>query len=97
MMKQLHNQKLKHQKFKKETPVSVVICTPLMARVHKHVPQAGEMMYVDLSSSMDRYNLSVFLLSTSHSGGGLLLGAMIVSDESTQPFAVADYSTTENF
>jgi len=41
------------------------------------------MMYVDSSSSMDRYNLSVFLLSTSHSGGGLPLGAMIVSDEST--------------
>ena len=68
--------------FKKETPMSVLICTPLMARVHGHIPQAGEMMYVDSSSSMDRYNLSVFLLSTSHSGGGLPLGAMIVSDES---------------
>jgi len=30
--------KLKHQVFKKETPMSVVICTPLMARVHEHVP-----------------------------------------------------------
>ena len=74
--------KLKQQTFKKETPMSVVICTPLMARVHEYVPQAREMMYVDSSSSMDRYNLSVFLLSTSHSGGALPLGAMIVSDES---------------
>ena len=64
--------KLKHQVFKKETSMSVVICTPLMARVHEHVPQAAEMMYVDSSSSMDRYNLSVFLLSTSHPGGGQL-------------------------
>jgi len=39
-------------------------------------------MYVDSSSSMDKYNLSVFLLSTSHSGGELPLAAMIVSDES---------------
>jgi len=74
--------KQKCKAFKKETPMSVLICTPLMARVHGHIPQAGEMMYVDSSSSMDRYNLSVFLLSTSHSGGGLPLGAMIVSDES---------------
>ena len=51
--------KQKRHTFKKETPMSVVICTPLMARVHEHVPQAGEMMYVDSSSSMDRYNLSV--------------------------------------
>jgi len=68
--------------FKKETPMSVLICTPLMARVHGHILQVGEMMYVDSSSSTDRYNLSVFLLSTSHSGGGLPLAAVIVSDES---------------
>lgn len=84
--------KLKYQTFKKEIPMSVVICTPLMARVHEQVPQAAEMMYVDSSSSMDRYNLSVFLLSTSHSGGALPLGAMIVSDESTPLYKTAFHS-----
>lgn len=39
------------------------------------------MMFVDSSSSMDRYNLSIFILSTSHCGGGLPLGAMITSNE----------------
>ena len=62
-------------------PLSVAICTPLMARVHQTVPQAGEMMFVDSSSSMDRYNLSTFILSTSHCGGGLPLGVMITSNE----------------
>ena len=46
--------------FKKESPMSALICIPLMARVHWHIPQTGEMMYVDSSSSMDRYNLSCF-------------------------------------
>ena len=52
-----------------------------MARVHQTVPQASEMMFVDSSSSMDRYNLSTFILSTSHCGGGLPLGVMITSNE----------------
>ena len=54
-----------------------------MARVHQRISQAGEMMFVDSSSSMDRYNLSMFMLSTSHCGGGLPLGVMIVSNETT--------------
>ena len=71
----------KKVKLQKEMPLSVAICTPLMARVHQTVPQAGEMMFVDSSSSMDRYNLSTFILSTSHCGGGLPLGVMITSNE----------------
>jgi len=52
--------KQKCEAFKKETLMSVLICTPLMARVHGHIPQAREMMYVDSSLSMNRYNLLVF-------------------------------------
>ena len=75
--------KLKIQTFKEEEPLAVAICTPLMARVHQRIPQAGEIMFVDSSSSLDRYNFSVFILSTSHCGGGLPLGVMIVSNEAT--------------
>ena len=52
-----------------------------MARVHEAIPQAGEMMFVDSSSSIDRYNLSIFILSTSHCGGGLPLRVLITSNE----------------
>ena len=61
--------------------MSVVICTPLMARVHQYIPQAGEIAYIDSTSSLDHYNLSMFVISTSHSGGGLPLGVLITSDE----------------
>ncbi len=73
--------KLKLQKQRKESPLAVAICTPTMARVHQYVPQAGEMAFIDSTSSLDRYNLSMFLMSTSHAGGGLPLGIMITSDE----------------
>ena len=34
----------------------LAICTPLMARAHEHVKQAGEIMFVDSSSSLDDFN-----------------------------------------
>ena len=66
---------------KESSPLSIVICTPLMARVHQYIPQAGEIAYIDSTSSLDRYNLSMFVISTSNSGGGLPLGLLITSDE----------------
>ena len=65
---------------KKEASLKVAICTLLMARVHKVVPQSKEISCLDSTSSLDRYNLSMFLLSTCHAGGGLPLGVMIVSN-----------------
>ena len=56
---------------KKSSPLSVVICTPLMARVHQDIHQAGEIAYID----------SMFVISTGHSGGGLPIGVLITSDE----------------
>lgn len=63
------------------SPLSVVICTPLMARVHWYIPQAGEIAFIDFMSSLNCYNLSMFTISTSYSGGGLPLGVMITSNE----------------
>ena len=53
-----------------------------MARVHEHVKQAGEIMFVDSSSSLDDFNNPVFILSTSPAAGGLPLGVVITSGES---------------
>ena len=54
-----------------------------MARVHKSVPQSKEITFLDSTSSLDRYNLLIFLLSTCHAGGGLPQGVIIVSNEMT--------------
>ena len=53
-------------KKRKEASLRVAICTPLMARVDKSVHQSKEIAFLDSTSSLDRYNLSMFLLSTCH-------------------------------
>ena len=64
----------------REVPMVVAICTPLMSRVHQYIQQAGEMLFCN-STTLDRFNTSLFVLSTSHACGGLPLGAIITSDE----------------
>ena len=59
----------------------LVICTPLMARVHEHVCQAGELLFCDSTSSMDRFNTSVFVLSTHSVASGIPLGVILTSDK----------------
>ena len=66
-------------------PPILAICTPLMARVHKQVCQAAEIVFYDATSSLDRYNtvLSTCILSTTHASG-VSLAAVMVSDETEQ-------------
>ena len=74
----------KRKKKKKKTkgkPMILAVCTPLMFRVHENIQQAGEMTFCDATSSLDRFNTSLFILSTSHPAGGLPLGVIITSDE----------------
>ena len=59
----------------------VAIRTPLMSWVHQFIQQAGEMVFCDSTSTLDRFNTSLFVLTTSHECGGLPLGAIITSDE----------------
>ena len=76
--------KRKRRKLKqteRETPMVVAVCTPLMSRVNQFTQQAGEMIFCDSTSTLDRFNTSLFVLSTSHACGGLPLGAFMVSDE----------------
>ena len=52
-----------------------------MSRAHEHVRQAGELLFCDSSSSMDRFNTSVFILSTHSVSSGIPLGVILTSDE----------------
>ena len=61
----------------------VAVCTPLMHRVHKLVKHSGEMVFIDATGNVDRNNCRVFLLLTHSCVGGLPLGVLITSSEST--------------
>ena len=39
-----------------DQPLILAICTPLMSRVHQHIQQAGELVFIDSSSSFDDYD-----------------------------------------
>ncbi|XP_062503901.1 uncharacterized protein LOC134180732 [Corticium candelabrum] len=71
----LCKRKQKHQ------PMVLAICTPLMSRAHNNIKQAREMVFIDATSSLDRYNSSVFIMSTSTPTSGIPLGVIVTSDE----------------
>ena len=56
-------------------PLILALCTPLKARAHEHVSQAGELLFCDSISSME------FLLSTHSAASGIPLGVILTSDE----------------
>ena len=64
-----------------EKPLILAICTPLMARAHRNVMQAGEIVFCDSSCSMDRFNTSIFILSTTTACSGIPLAVVMTSDE----------------
>ena len=58
-------------------PLVFVICTLMMPRIHKLVRQAGELVYCDSTSSLDRYNCpTLTVMSTCTSAGSILLGVV---------------------
>ena len=61
-----------------------------MSRVHEHV-------YVDSTSSLDDFNNPMFVLSTSAAAGGLPLGVVITSGESTSTIHQAMSTLKELF
>ena len=60
----------KWRKKERESPIVITVCTPLMSREHEHIQQAGEMIFCDSTSMLDRFNTSLFIISTSHPAGG---------------------------
>jgi hypothetical protein len=61
----------------------IVICTPLMRRVHRLTPEAAEVVFIDSSGTVDRDGHRIFLLLTHNESGGVPLGVMITTSEST--------------
>lgn len=62
---------------------SFILCvvTSFMCRVHEKIRQAGELCYMDASSSFEPLNNSITLFYTSCVIGALPLGLFITSDE----------------
>ena len=66
-----------------EQPLVLAIVTPLMARTHAHIPQVKDIAFVDSTASLDRFSSPMFIVSTASSAGGIPLGVVITSSEST--------------
>ncbi|XP_076050088.1 uncharacterized protein LOC143030765 [Oratosquilla oratoria] len=67
---------------KKQAALAIV--TPLMQRVHKLIKHSGELVFIYASGNMDRQGCRVFLLLTHSCAGGLPLGVLITTSESTE-------------
>ena len=68
-------------------PLILAKCTPIMARAHKYVRQASELVFMDATSSLDRFSCPTFVLSTGCAAGAIPLGVFVVSDKSTSTIA----------
>ena len=55
-----------------EQSLILVICTPLMSRVHKNIHQSKELVFVDVSSSIKDL-INFCYVYTSSAAGGLSL------------------------
>lgn len=67
-----------------ERNAAIAICTPLMHRVHSNIKHSGELVFIDASGNMDRLGCRVFLLLTHCCAGGVPLGVLVTTSESTE-------------
>lgn len=65
-----------------ENVTIVAVCDPLSQRVHKLLPQAGDIVYVDATSNLDRQDSKLVKFMTCSPAGGLPLGFVITPSES---------------
>jgi len=73
---------------------AVAVCTPLMKRVHRLVPHAGQVVVVDAGQPVDkRRHCRVVLLATSSAAGGLPLGVLAATSDASLRRAVQLYAT----
>lgn len=59
----------------------IVIQTPFMRRVCNEIKQSSEVLFVDSSGNVDRFNFKIFLLMINSYAGGLPIGVIICSSE----------------
>ena len=69
--------------------VTIAVCTPLMRRVLTKHPSSAELVFVDSSGGMDRYDCRVFLLLTHSVAGGLPVGCLITTSETKETITSA--------
>ena len=60
----------------------VAVCDMLTRRVHKLLPQAGDIVYVDATSNLDRQDSKLIKFMTCSPAGGLPLGFILTKSES---------------
>ncbi|KAK3915750.1 Protein melted [Frankliniella fusca] len=65
-----------------EDDLIVVICSPLMKRVHQYLKSSGEINFLDSGGSMDRHNTRIFTFLAPIVAGALPLGIIMTSSES---------------
>lgn len=70
-------------------PLVLAVCTTLMSRAHTMLRQAGELIYIDATSSLDQCNCPTFIISTCSSAGGIPLGVAITSGEDEETISEA--------
>jgi hypothetical protein len=69
--------------------IIVVICTPIMKRVHKNIKQSAELVFVDSTGTVDKDGHRVFQILTHNEIGGLPLGILITESETTSTITTA--------
>ena len=67
----------------------VVVCNPFMHRVHEHLPQSGDLVFIDATSNLDRNDTKLLHMVCSSPIGALPLAEIITTreDDKTLRFA----------
>ena len=66
-----------------EQPFVLAICSPIMNRAHKYIRQSSELVFMDATSSLDRFSCPTYIISTGSAAGAVPLGVFVLSNETT--------------
>ena len=59
-------------------PLILAICSPIM---YHAIQQSSELVFIDATSSLDRFSCPTYILSSGSAAGAVLLGVFVVSNE----------------
>lgn len=62
-------------------PLILAICSPIMYRAHEYIQQSSELVFMDATSSLDRFSCPTYILTTGSAAGAVPLGVFVVSNE----------------
>eukprot|EP00057_Strongylocentrotus_purpuratus_P017237 XP_011671711.1 PREDICTED: uncharacterized protein LOC105441859 [Strongylocentrotus purpuratus] len=69
--------------------IAIALCSPLMKRCSQKHEYSRELVFIDATGGMDRYDCRVFMLLTHSAAGGLPVGCLIVTSESRDCITLA--------